>query len=521
MRLINTHTLVLEECFGDQIPKYAILSHTWRNEEVSYQDWQYNQRESATKKGFRKIHTACLVAQRHSIEYLWVDTNCINKDSSSELSEAINSMFTWYERASICFVYLDDFYFEPNGSLAGLEASRWFTRGWTLQELLCPTTVKFFDASWTEFGTKRSLKVEISNITSIDIQYLLDPDSIHRASVSRRMSWVATRSTTREEDMAYCLLGIFEINMPLLYGEGGKAFIRLQEEIIKHSNDHTIFCWSWAPSLESNETPDWHGCLAPRPIAFRDAKDFVPTEPTSGNSSDFQLTNSGLRITLPLLDGLLDQFKLGMLDATHPATPESRLCLCLQTVGGKSLARSRFPNRLLNIPRSWPEDMVSVYLAHERDPSRKFSTVVLRGSIGPFLQRHRFAILPVSAADSQGVALMSIYTMISIPPTQYGAVRSLSQGDEKKLWFTNIKMTSPERPIIEVNFKARIEKYRGGIWYATIKIQHEKKVITQDIALPPYYEFTLGGDTGPTFVRPVLISFSKLLAEDGGKTYSV
>ena len=116
MRLINTRTLVLEEYFGDQIPEYAILSHRWTDEEVTYQDWQYNYSNSIEKKGFLKIKTACFVAQSRAIGYLWVDTNCINKDSSSELSEAINSMFTWYKQSAICFVYLDDFDFEESGN---------------------------------------------------------------------------------------------------------------------------------------------------------------------------------------------------------------------------------------------------------------------------------------------------------------------------------------------------------------------------------------------------------------------
>jgi hypothetical protein len=379
MRLINTRTLVLEEYFGDQIPEYAILSHAWRDEEVTYQDWQHGDRRSA-KKGFRKIQAACLVSQRHSLEYLWVDTNCINKDSSAELSEAINSMFSWYQRSSTCLVYLDDFHYD-SGSLASFESSRWFTRGWTLQELLAPRTVQFFDASWTEFGTRQSLMSRISKATSIQIQYLLHPDSIRLASVARRMSWIATRSTTREEDMAYCLLGIFEINMPLLYGEGKKAFIRLQEEIIRHSNDHTIFCWSWPPSMESYEPLDWRGCLAPSPIAFRDSGNFIPT-PRVGKDipSDFQLTNSGLHINLPLLHPLVSQSNLAVLNAKDPMTNDTQLCLCLRPLkdeyDGLTLARSNFLS--VPIPRPWADGGTPIYLAHERDPGRKISTIFVR-----------------------------------------------------------------------------------------------------------------------------------------------
>lgn len=163
MRLINTRTLIVEEYLGDQIPKYAILSHTWRDEEVTYQDWEHSDHRSA-KKGFRKIQTAWVIAQRHSLEYIWVDMNCINKDSSAEVSEAINSMSAWYQDSSICFVYLDDFHYD-SGSLADFGTSRWFTCGWTLQELLARSTVQFFNASRTGFGIK-NLPIRVVEISS-------------------------------------------------------------------------------------------------------------------------------------------------------------------------------------------------------------------------------------------------------------------------------------------------------------------------------------------------------------------
>jgi len=220
MRFINTETLILEEYFGDQIPKYVILSHTWRDEEVTFQDWQDTNRRS-TKRDLWKIDAACIEARRSSIEFLWVDTNCINKDSSAELSEAINSIFVWYQRSSVCFVYVDDFHYSGR-SLTNFEACRWFTRGWTLQELLAPRKIRFFAASWKWIGDKYSLGAQISAITSIDVQYLLRPDSIHLTSIAKKMSWVGVRSTTREEDIAYCLLGLFEVNMAFSMGKEGK-----------------------------------------------------------------------------------------------------------------------------------------------------------------------------------------------------------------------------------------------------------------------------------------------------------
>jgi hypothetical protein len=172
----------------------------------------------------------------------------IDKTSSAELSESINSMFNWYRKAEMCFIYLEDVsgdiktmdsipaYREDSGvpyiPKRHISKSVWFTRGWTLQELLAPLFARFYDQSWRYIGSKYSLKDMVSAATGIEQQYLLKGD-IEFASVAKRMSWAAKRRTTRVEDMAYCLLGIFGVNMPLLYGEGTKAFTRLQEEIMK------------------------------------------------------------------------------------------------------------------------------------------------------------------------------------------------------------------------------------------------------------------------------------------------
>ncbi|KAH6989086.1 heterokaryon incompatibility protein-domain-containing protein [Ilyonectria sp. MPI-CAGE-AT-0026] len=289
MRLINTTTFELEEYFGSNIPKYAILSHAWGNEEVSFQDWANPTRRIA-KAGYLKIDSACRQARRDGLDYLWVDTNCIDKSSSAELTEAINSMFTWYGNALICYAYLEDV---PGKSF---ENSRWFTRGWTLQELLAPSVVNFYDDGWTMLGTKENLATKISNITGIDKKHLVQPRSVTYASVATRMNWISRRETTREEDMAYCMLGIFDINMPLLYGEGRKAFMRLQEEIIRVSDDHTIFCWTWDKGI-----PGPHGTmLSPSPLGFSNSAEYnFPRELRP--HTPYSITNVGLSIRLPIL----------------------------------------------------------------------------------------------------------------------------------------------------------------------------------------------------------------------------
>jgi len=306
MRLINVRSLALHEFYGEAIPTYSILSHTWNDGEVTYQDWQAGDHSVLSqRRGYAKILGACRQAERHGIEWLWVDTNCIDKTSSAELTEAINSMCHWYKNAETCYAYLVDVAtatMDPEERLRQFRASRWFTRGWTLQELLAPKSLTFYAADWTEIGVKDgSLAADVFAATGIGIDFLTSWESIMSASVSKRMSWLAKRSTTRVEDMAYCMLGLFDINMPLLYGEGAKAFTRLQEEIIKVSDDHTIFCWSW----DSSVPKDWVSLLAPSPRAYANAGAFVRTQYTASADleqiSMFSMTNAGLSIQLPLL----------------------------------------------------------------------------------------------------------------------------------------------------------------------------------------------------------------------------
>ncbi|GAW14622.1 hypothetical protein ANO14919_040250 [Xylariales sp. No.14919] len=325
MRLINTRSLDLEEFVGSAIPKYAILSHTWEEGEVTFQEWL--DRDTAAKKpGYRKIVAACKQALSNQFDYLWVDTNCtstekgrvervrwsnkvagIDQKSSAELSEAINSMFAWYANSACCYVYFADLHAPSStgttesaviprrANTEELRKCRWFTRGWTLQELLAPKTIIFFNSNWQPCGVKhdRIFRAQISKITLIETRYFEDRRDIFAASVSARMSWVAHRKTTREEDIAYCMLGIFGINMPLLYGEGRGAFLRLQEEIIRISNDQTIFCWNYPNMAEADEK--WDSVLAPHPRVFSASGKYTPG---LDNSSSYSLTNHGLEIEL-------------------------------------------------------------------------------------------------------------------------------------------------------------------------------------------------------------------------------
>lgn len=234
MRLLNTTTLELKEYFeGDvAIPPYAILSHRWEPGEVSFADLHCLDDERKQRMGFRKIRDFCRQAVKGGFNHAWVDTCCINKESSAELSEAINSMFRWYSEAAVCYAYLSDVteYYPDLDQQDQIKESKWFTRGWTLQELIAPKSVVFYSAEWGELGNRNDMRTTISNVTGIHPNALGAPIEtiLNNFSIAQRMSWAANRVTTRVEDKAYCLLGLFNINMPLLYGERDKAFVRLQ-----------------------------------------------------------------------------------------------------------------------------------------------------------------------------------------------------------------------------------------------------------------------------------------------------
>lgn len=266
MRLLNTSTIELEDFVDGEIPVYAILSHRWGKEEVSFQE--LGTPKSREMAGYRKIRKSCALAKRYGLGYIWIDTCCIDKSSSAELSEAINSMYQWYSKAYVCYAYLADILLPAKGSAAPRKFvdSEWFQRGWTLQELLAPQELIFFDMEWREIGTKGNLRFIISTATRIHHRYLYgySPEHNNAASIAERMSWASFRTTSRTEDIAYCLLGIMNINMPLLYGEGEKAFLRLQEELIKTESDESIYAWNISGRSEGSAT----GILAPSPKHF-------------------------------------------------------------------------------------------------------------------------------------------------------------------------------------------------------------------------------------------------------------
>ncbi|TBU37097.1 hypothetical protein BD309DRAFT_905736 [Dichomitus squalens] len=192
-----------------------------------------------------KIRDACRVAREAGYNFLWIDSCCIDKTSSSESTESINSMYQWYGHATECYAFLADVPpgDDPRSPESKFRSSRWFRRGWTLQELISPSKVKFLSNDWNIIGTKHILVDLVEEITGIPDESLLHKKSLDEFSVAQRLSWAAKRKTTRVEDRAYSLLGIFNINMPTLYGEGHHAFRRLQEEIVQRVPDQSLFAW--------------------------------------------------------------------------------------------------------------------------------------------------------------------------------------------------------------------------------------------------------------------------------------
>ena len=252
-------------------------------------------------RGASKIERSTFVCRQHGRNYIWIDTCCIDKSSSAELSEAINSMYKWYAKSEVCFAYLDDV--NCSEGMEAIRKSRWFTRGWTLQELIAPLYIEFLDQRWQPVGKKSDLSALLSEITTVPENVLEEPLVLKFCSVARRMSWAAHRETTREEDIAYCLLGIFDVNMPLLYGEGARAFTRLQEEILKETDDQSLFAWG-SQSYAYLKTHT--GVLALHPLDFAMSKNIIPF-PSKPRRQPYSMTNKGLQIELPILEVIDDE----------------------------------------------------------------------------------------------------------------------------------------------------------------------------------------------------------------------
>lgn len=330
MHLINTTTLQLHTVIDEEEEEYAILSHRWQDEEVLYDDMR--DLSQCRKSGKAKLEAFCVEAQRcttsrlQKFKYVWADTCCIDKRSSAELSEAINSMYKYYSIAKECIVYLFDVHVslqDPDFEHQ-FRRSEWFTRCWTLQELIAPQIVNFYNSKWEQLSDKKGLCSMISEITGIR-RSALSGQSLHQFSVAERMSWAAERKATRREDMAYSLMGLFDINMPMLYGEGNKAYERLQEEILRQTDDETIFAWSLPTTSESSGVSG--SLLAPSPAYFRGCQYLMCTSVCQRPAS-FTLTNRGISIDLKLaLINKAELIYLAVLNASFEGPMYAEQCV--------------------------------------------------------------------------------------------------------------------------------------------------------------------------------------------------
>ncbi|KAH9848535.1 heterokaryon incompatibility protein-domain-containing protein [Lenzites betulinus] len=314
-RFLNTHTGEFVWIAEIGATPYAILSHTWRSAEeggeqtfddvvrlqtectiATHDPWNVETAPPVNEALFShpkladKIRRACEVARNAGFRLIWIDSCCIDKRSSAELSEAINSMYALYRDADVCYVYLADVPHgtDPRAEYSRFLQSRWHKRGWTLQELIAPACVVFLSCDWTLLGTKTGLASTLEKITKVDAAILVGITPVESASVAKRMSWAVGRRTTRVEDRAYSLLGIFGVHMSPIYGEGTNAFLRLQEEIIKHIPDQSIFAWGRGCTvLQLNKIEPRglfslrdSGILAKFPDAFWDVGDVSPITPS-------------------------------------------------------------------------------------------------------------------------------------------------------------------------------------------------------------------------------------------------
>ncbi|KAK5992162.1 Vegetative incompatibility protein HET-E-1 [Cladobotryum mycophilum] len=439
MRLLRTSTLEIEEFGYGQIPAYAILSHRWGKYELTLQDvkdriWTKEgfNHDISKLEAFKKVEQFCSRANADLFEHVWIDSCCIDKTSSAELSEAINSMYLWYYKAKICYAYLADV---PSNST--FERSEWFKRGWTLQELLAPSEIHFLNEDWKNLGTKKSLQEVISGCTRIPVD-ILSGASLETASIAQRMSWASHRKTTRIEDRAYCLMGIFGVNMPLLYGEGERAFMRLQEEIMRVSNDHSLFAWK-SPDIRG-------GLLATSPDAFSGSNNIVESNPLGSPSGPLTVSSRGIHLEIRFIGRGPRGLGMAILHCIERGREDRPLAIYVKDM---TLTMERFD-------RVWSENLEGLDLSKFRTLQYPMRNICIRTArITPWAK--------VEDCGKQGSVMESIYSndkltslMNFADPTEVFRVAQAGQQDVVWLLLT--------RSDIKANLKDK--DGRTVLWHA-------------------------------------------------------
>ncbi|KAI8656942.1 hypothetical protein LRP88_12256 [Fusarium phalaenopsidis] len=556
MRLLNAHKCRLELFNGAEtdIPPYAILSHTWGDDEISFQDiTQLSLDDLSYRASLYKVKEGCDQARRDGFDYIWIDTCCIDKTSSAELSEAINSMFKWYQQSALCYVYLSDFdsgfSYLPTAQQKNREidlppddteffSSRWFTRGWTLQELIAPRSVDFFDQNWIRFGTRDGdLLDRVCQRTGVWPQLFSEPrcacpggdpappvrdgncmechkldclpQILDTFAVSVKMSWAASRVTTRKEDAAYCLLGLFSINMPMLYGEGDKAFLRLQEAIVRQSKDQSILLWKAGPSQIPQERAP--GCLAPLCETFKDPVRIVGRRVFSnvdrryeadflGNMAPMEITDTVLRTNLWICPCTVSAYDphvesdvhrklwLGILDLAYDDDYLARPAILLEHMGAVDFYRRVYHQLIITVnPR---ENDTSLQLSLDRDVEGRSSTYTLtdkstiviarslnqafKKDVGILLQQSPINAVRTNPSLEGGPATGPVYFVVTAREMQY---RMDSGGSHPPFSrYTSRATQIPSPWTFKKCDHAGVDRYFGGIHFVNFTI-HTRRVL--------------------------------------------
>jgi hypothetical protein len=353
---------------------------------------------------------------------------------------------------------------------------RWFTRGWTLQELLAPERVEFFNKTWDPLGSKEILAPYISEITTIPERFIkADQRSKARhPSIAQRMSWAAGRETTRLEDKAYSLLGLFNVNMPLLYGEGAKAFIRLQEEILKNSADHSLFAWNPLSGL--------CGVLADSPDLFRHCGNIIPLISKAEAPRPYSMTNLGLNIELRLLP-TVDNDSIALLDCQY----EDDFSGCLGIKLRETSVPSVFCRMRTFKPKFTAEEMASATIRRIYIEKVHHSETHSWIRIMPYIlqsvtvTRHGWKLSDVASRDSSGskatwnaqteVLSMPIFNHpLHFDPLHFAAFEF--RHPEEKLsfvvWFA-VHEVRPVKPVVQVTIKLDTDTLDDWL---TFRVEH-------------------------------------------------
>ncbi|KAJ8518481.1 hypothetical protein ONZ45_g4467 [Pleurotus djamor] len=313
------------------VARYAIASHRWDRQELAFVDREdLKSMEMKKQTAYAKFKGLCKAAEASGCRFVWIDTLCIDNTNAPELDESIRSMFSWYRNAYVCIVYLGQ-----SDDESDIAKDTWFSRGWTLQELLAPKRIQFYSRDWNklgminrcsneaykesspndesnpesdpklhgeDLGSESQLLKNISRVSYVSLEHLIKPLSPCPELAPVAFRYISIRETTRPEDISYCLLGLLDVQMPIAYGEGSeRAFYRLQLACAQSSSDRALFDWRGEPSR-------WNSMLACSPKVFKASRSIVQgvgfgdeevlAHENLDEDDSFTFTNSGLRIMM-------------------------------------------------------------------------------------------------------------------------------------------------------------------------------------------------------------------------------